>query len=267
MEKETSESQKNLKYNIKKKILVLSGKGGVGKSTVSTNIAVGLSLKKLKVGLLDIDIHGPNIPSLLGLDSARPGTTEEGLLPVSFSENLKVMSIGFFLPDQNQAVIWRGPLKHRAIQQFLTDVVWGNLDYLVVDSPPGTGDEIISITHLLEKPDGAIIVATPQKVALSDVRKSITFCREINVPILGIVENMSGFVCPKCGEVVDVFKSGGAEKLAKEFGIPFLGKIPLDPQIVQTGDAGKPIILYYPESAPAKAFENIVEKIREQLGV
>lgn len=252
---------------IKKKILVLSGKGGVGKSTVSTNLAVGLSQKGYHVGLLDIDIHGPNIPNMLGLQGFPPLITDMGVFPIKVYDNLQVISIGFFLEEKDTPVVWRGPLKHRMIEQFLSDVRWGELDYLVVDSPPGTGDEIISIVQLLDKVDGAVIVATPQDVALADVRRSIKFCLEGSIPIVGIIENMSGFVCPHCGNTVEIFKTGGAEKLAQEYKVPFLGKIPIDPKIVEAGDDGKPVMIYYPDSKPAEAFSNIINKITENLKI
>ena len=263
-ENPVDEELKEKLSKIKHKILVLSGKGGVGKSTVSTNLAVGLSLKGYMVGLLDVDLHGPNIPNMLGLKGVQPSVTPAGAYPVVYSPNLKVMSIGFFA-GENDAIVWRGPLKHRAIQQFLVDIIWGDLDRLVVDSPPGTGDEVISIRQLLQKVDGAIIVATPQDVALADVKRSIKFCNATETPILGIIENMSGFVCPKCGEVVEIFKSGGAEKLAKDLGIPFLGKIPIDPTVVAAGDEGKPCVEYYPDSPMAKAFKEIIEKVEAAL--
>jgi len=246
---------------IQHKIIVLSGKGGVGKSTVAANIAVALSLKDKKIGLIDIDIHGPSIPKMLGLEGMTFKESESGLLPIDYSENLKVMSIGFLLRNDRDAIIWRGPLKHGLIRQFLRDVRWGDLNYLIVDSPPGTGDEPISIIQLLEDADGAVIVTTPQDVALTDVRKAITFCRHVNLPIIGIVENMSGFVCPHCGNVIDIFKSGGGKKLAEEMGVPFLGSIPLEPNIVDTGDSGKPYIQYFQDSQAAKAFNTLIEPI------
>ncbi|MCD6489346.1 MAG: Mrp/NBP35 family ATP-binding protein [Thermodesulfobacterium sp.] len=260
---ETKKTQENLS-KIKRKIVVLSGKGGVGKTTVSTNLAVGLSLKNYKVGLLDVDLHGPNVPNMLGLKNTSPKITPEGIHPVEYSENLKVISIGFFAKDED-AIIWRGPLKHKAIQQFLTDTIWGELDFLVADCPPGTGDEILSIYHVLNKVDGAIIVATPQNVALADVKRSIRFCQETKIPIIGIIENMSGFVCPKCGTQIDIFKTGGAKKLAEKYNIPFLGKIPIDPSLVQAEDEGKPYVKYYPESETAKAFFQIIENLENQL--
>lgn len=269
-EKEQRRRELALKANvsaIKKKILVLSGKGGVGKSTVSTNLAVGLSKKGYHVGLLDIDIHGPNIPNMLGLQGIPPLVTDMGVFPIKMYDNLEVISIGFFLEGTDTPVVWRGPLKHRMIEQFLSDVRWGVLDYLVVDSPPGTGDEIISIVQLLDKVDGAVIVATPQDVALADVRRSIKFCLESSIPILGIIENMSGFVCPHCGNTVEIFKTGGAEKLAQQYKVPFLGKIPIDPKVVEAGDDGKPVMIYYPDSKPAEAFSEIISKIMEKLKI
>ena len=252
--------QDNLR-DVKHKIIVLSGKGGVGKSTVATNIAVSLSLRGKTVGLMDVDIHGPSIPKMLGLEGSPLRGSEEGMLPVQYSDGLKVMSIGFILRDEKNAVIWRAPLKHSMIRQFLTDVRWGELDYLIVDSPPGTGDEPISLAQLLEKPDGGIIVTTPQEVALTDVRKAITFCRQVSLPILGVVENMSGFVCPHCGQTVDIFKRGGGEAMAKEMGLPFLGRIPLEPKIVETADDGKPFYQYFKDTLAAKSFDTVIEPL------
>ncbi len=258
--KERLALQDNLR-DVKYKIIVLSGKGGVGKSTVATNIAVSLSLKDKMVGLVDIDIHGPSIPKMLGLEKVQLRGSEEGLLPVQYSEGLKVISIGFLIRDEKNAVIWRAPLKHKLIREFLSDVRWGELDYLVVDSPPGTGDEPLSIAQLIENPDGAIIVTTPQDVALIDVRKAITFCRQVNLPVIGVVENMSGFVCPHCGKNIDIFKKGGGEEMAKEMGVPFLGRIPIEPKVVETGDSGKPYIQYYRESETSRAFELIIRPL------
>jgi ATP-binding protein involved in chromosome partitioning len=246
---------------IKHKVVVLSGKGGVGKSTVATNIAVALSLKGQKVGLMDVDIHGPSIPKMLGLEGHTLRGSETGLAPIVYSDNLRVMSIGFILRSQNDAVIWRAPLKHKLIRDFLTEVKWGDLDYLIIDSPPGTGDEPLSVTQLLENADGAIIVTTPQDVALIDVRKAITFCRQVNLPVLGVVENMSGFVCPHCGKTVNIFKTGGGESMASDMAVPFLGRIPLEPKIVDAGDSGKPYFEYYRESETAKAFNRVIEPL------
>lgn len=246
---------------IQHKIIILSGKGGVGKSTVATNVAVALSLKGQKVGLMDIDIHGPSIPKMLGLEGHLLRGTETGLAPIVYTDNLRVMSIGFILRSQNDAVIWRAPLKHKLIRDFLTDVRWGELDYLIIDSPPGTGDEPISVAQLLKDADGAVIVTTPQDVALIDVRKAITFCKQVNLPVLGVVENMSGFICPHCGKTVNIFKVGGGQEMASEMGVPFLGRIPLEPKIVETGDSGKPYLQYYRDSETVKAFNMVIEPL------
>ena len=225
---------------IQHKIFVLSGKGGVGKSTVAANLAVALAERGLRTGLLDIDLHGPSIPKLLHLEGQQLGSDGTMMEPVSFGDGLKVVSIGFMLQSQDDAVIWRGPLKMGVIKQFIKDVHWGELDYLIVDSPPGTGDEPLSICQLIEDADGAVVVTTPQDVAISDVRKCISFCGKLNVPVLGVVENMSGFVCPHCGERTDLFKSGGGRAMAESMGVPFLGSVPLDPQVVASGDDGRP---------------------------
>jgi Mrp family chromosome partitioning ATPase/predicted Fe-Mo cluster-binding NifX family protein len=243
---------------IKHKILVLSGKGGVGKSTVAVNLAISLSLAGKRTGLLDIDIHGPSIPKILNLEGRMAQSGFDAILPIEVGANLKVMSIAFFLASQDDAVIWRGPMKYQMIKQFLKDVEWGELDYLIIDSPPGTGDEPLSIIQLLENADGAVVVTTPQEVALADVRKGITFCRSLNLPVLGVLENMSGFVCPKCGERTDIFKSGGGENMALAMSVPFLGRIPIDPQIVEACDSGQPYVDKYRQSQAAKAFGEAV---------
>ncbi|OQX82802.1 MAG: ATP-binding protein [Candidatus Latescibacteria bacterium 4484_7] len=248
--------------SIKNKILVLSGKGGVGKSTVATNIAVALALAGKKVGLLDIDVHGPSIPKMLGVEGMQVTGTDHSIYPFEI-DNLKVMSIGFLLKSSDDAVIWRGPMKYNVIKQFLGDVEWGELDYLVVDSPPGTGDEPLTIAQLIPETNGAIIVTTPQDVALLDVRKCVTFCRQLSLPVLGVVENMSGFVCPHCGKRTDIFKSGGGEKMAADMGIPFLGRVPVDPTIVDSGDEGKPVIMAHPEKESAKVFAQLTAPILE----
>ena len=249
---------------IKRKIVVLSGKGGVGKSTVAVNLAVALSLAGRKVGLLDADLHGPSIPKMLHLDSARPRSEGDTILPVEFGA-LKVMSIGFLLAGSDQAVIWRGPMKMGVIKQFLKDVEWGQLDYLIVDCPPGTGDEPLSVIQLMEKADGAVIVTTPQEVALLDVRKSVTFCRQLNLPVLGVVENMSGFICPKCGEITDIFKKGGGEQMAAEMGIPFLGRVPITRAVVESGDSGRPCVYHHADDLAAKAFHRIADALRDNV--
>ncbi len=256
--------KKKLK-GIRHTIVVLSGKGGVGKSTIAVNLAVGLALEGFKVGLLDVDVHGPSVPRLLNLKLEKPFIKENGIQPVMWSNVLKVMSLGFLLPDDKEAVIWRGPLKMGAIKQFLEDVDWGELDYLVVDCPPGTGDEPLSVMQLIGSSAYALVVTTPQGVALDDVKRSITFCRRLNNPIIGVIENMSGFVCPKCKEVVDIFKSGGGERMSQEMGVTFLGKVPVDPEIVTSGDEGQVYIRTYPNSEASKSFKEIVKKIVEEI--
>lgn len=248
--------------NIRHKIVVLSGKGGVGKSSVAANLSVSLSRAGLMTGLLDTDLHGPSIPTLLGLNARIPVTDEKRIEPASFSDTLKVMSIGLLLDDQSEALVWRGPAKHGVIKELLGSVTWGELDYLIVDCPPGTGDEPLSIIQLLQNVDGAIIVTTPQDLAVVDVRKSVTFCRHLNLPVIGVVENMSGYACPHCGKSVDIFKSGGGEKMAAEMGIPFLGRIPLDPAMVSAGDEGKPCVGQTGDSPAAIAMEEIFTKVR-----
>jgi len=249
---------------IKHKFLVLSGKGGVGKSTVAVNLAVSLAATDCRVGLLDIDIHGPSVPKMLRLEDASIQVEDQSMAPVEVG-GLRVMSIGFLLRQRDDAVIWRGPLKMRAIKQFIKDVDWGPLDYLIVDSPPGTGDEPLSICQLIEDADGAVIVTTPQDVAISDVRKCITFCRQLKMPVLGVIENMSGFVCPHCGLRTDIFKSGGGERMASEMGVVFLGCIPMDTTVVESGDAGQPFVDHRADTPGARAFEQITEALRDRL--
>jgi Mrp family chromosome partitioning ATPase len=245
---------------IRHKVIVLSGKGGVGKSTVAVNLAVALTLAGKRVGLLDVDIHGPSVPTMLGLEHEHVQGSAEGLIPADVG-GLKVMSIGFFLNNPDDAVIWRGPLKMGVIKQFLKDVDWGDLDYLIIDSPPGTGDEPLSVCQLVGRLDGAVIVTTPQKVAAIDVRKSITFCRQLKVPVLGVVENMSGFACPKCGEVTQVFRSGAGREIARDMLVPFLGAIPIDPQIAEACDNGQAFIHHYASTPTAKAMLAIVRPL------
>ncbi len=245
---------------IQHKIVVLSGKGGVGKSTVAVNLATALALNGLRVGLLDVDIHGPSVPTMLGLEDKTLQGTDGGLLPVELG-NMKIMSIGFLLKNPDDAIIWRGPMKMGVIKQFLTDVEWGDLDYLIVDAPPGTGDEPLSLCQLISPLDGAVIVTTPQRVAAVDVRKSISFCRQLNVPVLGIIENMSGFVCPKCGEITQILPAGGGRKIAVDMKVPFLGAIPMDPGIAQSGDSGK-VFIYHSSNTPTGVImQDIIDQI------
>jgi ATP-binding protein involved in chromosome partitioning len=249
---------------IRHTIVVLSGKGGVGKSTVAVNIAVALARSGKRVGLLDVDIHGPSVPTMLGLEEARPEAGEGGVLPVDM-EGLKVMSVGFLLRSRDDAVIWRGPMKMGVIRQFLGDVVWGALDYLVIDSPPGTGDEPLSVIQILGKVDGAVIVTTPQKVAAVDVRKSISFCRQLGVPVLGVIENMSGFVCPHCGETTEILRGEGGERIAADMDVPFLGSIPIDPDIAASSDSGKAFVQQYASSATAGIVRGIIASIEKRV--
>ncbi len=254
---------------IKVKIIVLSGKGGVGKSTVAVNLAAALSKKDVKVGLLDVDLHGPSVPGMLGLEGERLTGEGEKISPIDVNENLKAVSMGFLMENNREAVIWRGPAKYGAIKQFIKDVSWGELDYLIIDSPPGTGDEPLTVCQLV-RPDGAIVVTTPQDAALLDVRKSITFCERVNIPVFGVVENMSGFVCPHCGESTDIFKKGGGKKMSDEMGVKFLGSVPIEEKIMENGDSGAPYIynIDNDDSAISKVFEDIISSVEiSTLGV
>ncbi len=246
---------------IKHVVIVMSGKGGVGKSTVSSNLAAALSMSGYQTGIMDIDITGPNIPKMFRIEDEKLEVENGKLMPVNVPPSLKVMSMAFLLPEKDSAVMWRGPVKMSAVKQFIEDVEWGDLDYLVIDMPPGTGDEAMSIVQLIPKADGVVIVTTPQDVALLDSRKSVTFASLVKIPIIGLVENMSGFVCPHCGQTTDIFKSGGGEATAKEMNIQFLGRVPIEPEVVLSGDSGLPIVLKNPDSMSAKAFKSIVGKI------
>lgn len=246
---------------IRHKIVVLSGKGGVGKSTVSVNIAASLAMKGKKVGLLDVDIHGPSVPTMLNLHGCAMNADDGGMIPVEISSigNLKVMSVGFLLESLDSPVIWRGPMKNNVIKQFLEEVQWGDLDYLIVDCPPGTGDEPLSVIQLMGKADGAVVVTTPQVVSSIDVSKSINFAKKLDLPVLGIIENMSGFVCPDCGKLTEIFRSGAGEALSKKYGVPLLGKIPIDPRIGETGDEGLPIVVAHSDSDAARIYGEITQ--------
>lgn len=262
---------RRLKDPVRHKILVLSGKGGVGKSTVSAQLSMCLSgsFHGKEVGLLDVDVCGPSVPHMLGLEGEEVRMSQSGWSPVYLSENLGVMSIGFMLPAKDDAVIWRGVRKSGLIKQFLRDVNWGELDYLIVDAPPGTSDEHISLVQLLKGSDvdGALIVTTPQEVSLMDVRKEINFCRKSGTKVLGVVENMSGFVCPHCDKCTDMFfpSSGGAEKMCAEMGVPFLGKIPLDPRISMAGEFGRSLFEDINTSRGIEAFKEIVTNLRNEV--
>jgi len=258
---EQPDVSENLK-TIKHKIAILSGKGGVGKSTVSANLASALSLmNSVRVGLLDADIDGPNIPKLLGIENHQIFTIDGKIIPVSVADNLKVISMAFLLRDKDIPVIWRGPMKANAIKQFLGDVRWGELDYLIIDLPPGTGDAPLSIAQLIEGMDGMIVVTTPQEVALMDSRKAINFAKALNVPVIGVIENMSGMKCPHCGKEIDLFKTGGGERAALQLGVPFLGRVPFDPKIVEVSDVDMTFIREYPYSEAGKAFAQIVAEV------
>ncbi|MBN2265308.1 MAG: Mrp/NBP35 family ATP-binding protein [Candidatus Aminicenantes bacterium] len=246
---------------IKNRLLVFSGKGGVRKSTVAANLAQALAARGLRVGALDVDIHGPNLAKMLGVEGRRLEVTAEGIRPVRVNPGLSLISMSFLTEGPDNPVIWRGPMKMKVIQQFLEDVEWGDLDWLIIDSPPGTGDEPLSVAQLIPA-TGAVVVTTPQDVSILDSRKAVIFAQRLGLKVLGIVENMSGFVCPHCGGRVDLFKTGGGERAAAEMGIPFLGRIPFDPGIVTSGDAGRPFAGGGSEdSAASRAFAAIVDKI------
>jgi len=259
-----SEAQKEALFKermakIRHKIVVLSGKGGVGKSTVALNLAVSLAKSGARVGLLDVDVHGPSVPVMLGLNACGVDVKNETMVPVKVMDNLTVMSVGF-LVNVHDALIWRGPMKAGVIRQLLGDVEWGPLDYLVVDCPPGTGDEPLSVIQLLDNP-GALIVTTPQQVSAADVRRSVNFCLKLAMPFYGIVENMSGFICPDCGKVSHIFRSGAGEAIAKEYNIAFLGKIPLDMAVGEACDSGKPYVDSLAGSATATIMQGIADQV------
>jgi len=262
------EMEEKLKHNmadIKHKILVLSNKGGVGKSTVSVNLSCILANKGYRVGLLDADLHGPSIVKMFGLEGKQLTGSNGEINPLPVRKNLVTVSMASLIESPDTPLVWRGPLKGAAIKQLLMEVNWGKLDYLVIDSPPGTGDEPLSICQLIPELDGGVIVTTPQEVALIDSRKSITFLRNLHIPIFGIVENMSGFKCPHCGTRIDLFKTGGGEKAAKDFKVPFLGKIPLDAELVSCGDQGEPLMCSNKKSIAREAFEEVVRSILAQI--
>jgi len=246
---------------IKRKLVVMSGKGGVGKTTVAVNLAYGLAREGKRVGIMDVDIHGPNVPKMLGLQGQQMQTDDTGIIPITMESGLKVMSMAFALPDPDSPVVWRGPLKMQLINQFLADVKWGDLDFLVVDLPPGTGDESLSIAQQIPGAE-AIIVTTPQDVALLDSRKAVRFAKMLNMPVAGIVENMSGLKCPHCRENINLFKTGGGEKAAKELDVKFLGRLPIDPNTVLSGDEGRPMVAGDETSDSVKAFLELVRTIK-----
>lgn len=246
-------------------ILVLSGKGGVGKSTVSVNLAYALAMKGKQVGLLDLDIHGPDIPKMLGLESHQLMSENNKIIPVRVSENLQVISMAFLLPHRNSPVIWRGPMKSSAIKQFLEDTAWEPLDYLIVDLPPGTGDEALTIAQSAPNIAGAVIVTSPQAVSTLDSSKAITFSRDLGMEVLGVIENMSGYICPSCKGVVDIFGKGGGEKIATEMDVPFLGSIPMDIDIMRSGDEGWAYVGKTTDSPAGAAINAIIDRLISQI--
>ena len=260
------EEQRKLKARtskIKHKIAVISGKGGVGKSTVTVNLAMAFAMHgyAYSVGVLDADITGPCVPKIIGLHGQRLQAGPAGVFPAMGPLGIKVVSMDFLLPSDETPVIWRGPLKMKAISQFLSDIVWGELEFLFIDLPPGTGDEPLSIMQLIPEMDGVVIVTIPSEVSQIVVKKAVTFSRQLNIPVIGIIENMSGFICPKCGAEIDIFKVGGGKKIAEDLKVPFLGKVPIDPEICEDSDRGTPFITEHMDSPATKAFMEIVKKI------
>jgi ATP-binding protein involved in chromosome partitioning len=253
-----------MKY-IKHVIAVISGKGGVGKSTITINLAAAFARKGKQVGILDADIHGPSVPRLLGLTGQQVKVGPPGAFPVTGPLGMKVVSIDFFLPEEKIPTIWRGPLKMTAIRQFLSDIVWGKLDVLLIDLPPGTGDEPLSIAQLLPSIDGVLIVTMPSELSSAVVKKAITFARKVGMPIIGVIENMSSYICPKCGDKIDIFQSGGGKKMAEENSVPFLGSIPIDPNVSADSDKGAPFVIRHADSPATKAFIEIVNKVEVYL--
>ena len=248
---------------IKHKLMVMSGKGGVGKTSVSVNLAIALAEQGAKVGLMDVDIHGPDIPRMLGLQGLMGVSKERRMEPLRFSDNLTAVSMESLMQDKDEAVIWRGPMKHGAIRQFIGEADWGNLDYLVIDAPPGTGDEPLTVAQLI-KDAQAVIVTTPQEVALADVRKSINFCKTVKMEVCGVIENMSGYTCPHCSKTIDIFGTGGGERTALAMGLAFLGRIPFDPNMVKCADAGVSYQAQHAGSAAAVAFSDIARLVSDR---
>lgn len=257
----TNQGKEELIPGVKQVMAISSGKGGVGKSTVAVNLAAAFHLSGAKVGLIDADVYGPNIPMMMGVQ--RPPEQQDGKILPAEAHGVKIISMGFFVPEET-AVVWRGPMVHKAIEEFFRNVVWGELDYLLIDLPPGTGDAQLTISQLIPL-CGAVTVTTPQEVALHDVRKGMMMFQKVNVPILGIIENMSYFLCSHCGERTEIFSYGGGERAAEKMGVPFLGRIPIDPAIRSGGDAGMPLVVADPASAQAAAFREIAAKIAQGL--
>ena len=268
--KEKYEEEQRLKLKmskIKRKIAVISGKGGVGKSTVTVNLAMAFAMHGYvnRVGILDADITGPCVPKMIGLHGQRLQAGPAGIFPALGPMGIKVVSMDFLLPSEESPVIWRGPLKMKAISQFLSDIVWGELEFLFIDLPPGTGDEPLSIMQLISEMDGVVIVTIASEVSQIVVKKAMTFSRKLGIPVIGVIENMSGFVCPKCGTEIDIFKVGGGKKIAEDLSVPFLGRIPIDPEICRDSDNGVPFITEHADSPATKAFTEIVKKIERFL--
>ncbi len=251
--------------NIKHKIAVMSGKGGVGKSTIAVNLAAAFALKNYKTGLMDVDLHGPDIPHMLGVENAILEQSTEGILPLKVRDNLEVLSIEFMLPSKGSPIIWRGPKKTGAIRQFLSDVIWGKLDILIVDNPPGTGDEPLTVLQSISQLDGVVMVTTPQAVAGEDVRKCVNMVKGLKIPIIGIIENMAGFTCPHCKEEINIFGKGEGKELSEELEIPYLGSLPLDTTVRKDSDQGKPFLLHDSTSEISKKFMEIVSKIENRI--
>ena len=259
--KQDAQIAERLKH-IKHKIFVMSGKGGVGKSSVTVNLAAALAEKGYRVGILDVDMHGPSVPNLLGLGSGIEMDDTNSMIPAAYSERLHVISMDSFLQDRDQAILWRGPKKSSAIRQFLSDVGWGELDFLVIDSPPGTGDEHMTVLKTI--PDAeCVVVTTPQEISLADVRKAINFLQHAESTVLGVVENMSGLECPHCHKEIDLCKKGGGEELARQYDIPFLGAIPLDPATVVAADQGKPVVLLDHDGPARRAFLALADAVAD----
>ena len=258
VKEEQDASVRNSLGRIKNKFIVMSGKGGVGKTSTAVNLSIALARKGFQVGIMDVDLHGPDVPRMLGLEGMPDLNSNRKLTPLRYSDRLGVISMESFLPKRDDAIIWRGPLKFSAIRQFIADVEWGDLDFLVIDAPPGTGDEPLTVAQQIPEAQ-AIIVTTPQEVALADVRKSISFCRPVKLEIFGLVENMSGLACPHCGEKIDLFGAGGGERTATEMGIRFLGRIPIAPKMVACGDSGRSFQESYADSPVTHAFSAIAD--------
>lgn len=245
---------------IKHKFIVMSGKGGVGKTSTTVNLAIALSQKGKKVGIVDVDLHGPDVPRMLGLKGMLALGPDNKLVPMQFNPNLGAVSVESLTEGKDDAIIWRGPVKHSVIQQFVGQVAWKELDFLLIDAPPGTGDEPLTVAQTISDAE-AIIVTTPQEVSLADVRKSINFCKTVKMKVFGLVENMSGFVCPHCKETLDLFGTGGGKRTAEAMDIPFLGSIPFDPEMVVCGDDGVAFLDKYPQAPVTKAFQAVADKL------